>query len=79
MGTVVTGTAFSGQVAVDDVLYLSTGQKVRIKNIHSQDQQANEGFAGQRLALNIQTEVERNAIQRGDWLFAQPLYRQRIG
>ncbi|AZI15102.1 selenocysteine-specific translation elongation factor [Avibacterium paragallinarum] len=72
VGTVVTGTAFSGQVAVDDVLYLSTGQKVRIKNIHSQDQQANEGFAGQRLALNIQTEVERNAIQRGDWLFAQP-------
>ncbi|MEE6066375.1 selenocysteine-specific translation elongation factor, partial [Avibacterium paragallinarum] len=72
VGTVVTGTAFSGQVAIDDVLYLSTGQKVRIKNIHSQDQQANEGFAGQRLALNIQTEVERNAIQRGDWLFAQP-------
>ncbi|MFQ1022159.1 selenocysteine-specific translation elongation factor [Avibacterium paragallinarum] len=72
VGTVVTGTAFSGQVAVDDVLYLSTGQKVRIKNIYSQDQQANEGFAGQRLALNIQTEVERNAIRRGDWLFAQP-------
>ncbi|MFZ7143431.1 selenocysteine-specific translation elongation factor [Avibacterium avium] len=71
-GTVVTGTAFSGQVAINDELYLSTGQKVRVKNIHSQDSQAELGEAGQRLALNIQTEVSREAIQRGDWLFPQP-------
>ncbi|MFZ7277602.1 selenocysteine-specific translation elongation factor [Avibacterium endocarditidis] len=71
-GTVVTGTAFSGQVAINDELYLSTGQKVRVKNIHSQDSQAELGQAGQRLALNIQTEVSREAIQRGDWLFSQP-------
>ncbi|MFZ7171693.1 selenocysteine-specific translation elongation factor [Avibacterium avium] len=71
-GTVVTGTAFSGQVAINDELYLSTGQKVRVKNIHSQDSQAELGEAGQRLALNIQTEVSREAIQRGDWLFSQP-------
>ncbi|MFU2089245.1 selenocysteine-specific translation elongation factor [Avibacterium avium] len=70
-GTVVTGTAFSGQVAINDALYLSTGQKVRVKNIHSQDSQAELGEAGQRLALNIQTEVSREAIQRGDWLFSQ--------
>ncbi len=70
-GTVVTGTAFSGQVAINDELYLSTGQKVRVKNIHSQDSQAELGEAGQRLALNIQTEVSREAIQRGDWLFSQ--------
>ncbi|MFZ7108218.1 selenocysteine-specific translation elongation factor [Avibacterium avium] len=72
-GTVVTGTAFSGQVAINDELYLSTGQKVRVKNIHSQDSQSELGQAGQRLALNIQTEVSREAIQRGDWLFSQPL------
>ncbi|MFZ7274560.1 selenocysteine-specific translation elongation factor [Avibacterium avium] len=71
-GTVVTGTAFSGQVTINDELYLSTGQKVRVKNIHSQDSQAELGEAGQRLALNIQTEVSREAIQRGDWLFSQP-------
>ncbi|POY43333.1 selenocysteine-specific translation elongation factor [Avibacterium gallinarum] len=71
-GTVVTGTAFRGQVAINDALYLSTGQKVRVKNIHSQDSQAELGEAGQRLALNIQTEVSREAIQRGDWLFSQP-------
>ncbi|MFZ7129598.1 selenocysteine-specific translation elongation factor [Avibacterium avium] len=70
-GTVVTGTTFSGQVAINDELYLSTGQKVRVKNIHSQDSQAELGQAGQRLALNIQTEVSREAIQRGDWLFSQ--------
>ncbi|MCW9710999.1 selenocysteine-specific translation elongation factor [Avibacterium sp. 21-586] len=71
-GTVVTGTAFSGQVTINDELYLSTGQKVRVKNIHSQDSQAEFGEAGQRLALNIQTEVSREAIQRGDWLFSSP-------
>ncbi|MFZ7239551.1 selenocysteine-specific translation elongation factor [Avibacterium avium] len=70
-GTVVTGTAFSGQIAINDELYLSTGQKVRVKNIHSQDSQAELGEAGQRLALNIQTEVSRETIQRGDWLFSQ--------
>ncbi|VGM94729.1 SelB translation factor [uncultured Avibacterium sp.] len=45
---------------------------MRVKNIHSQDSQAELGEAGQRLALNIQTEVSREAIQRGDWLFSQP-------
>ena len=30
-GTVVTGTAFAGTVAIDDELFLSTGQKVRVK------------------------------------------------
>ncbi|URL01846.1 selenocysteine-specific translation elongation factor [Avibacterium sp. 21-595] len=71
-GTVVTGTAFSGRIATNEELYLSTGKKVRIKNIHSQDQQSMVGEAGQRLALNIQTDVERTEIQRGDWLFSHP-------
>ena len=70
-GTVVTGTAFSGKVQIDDTLFLSNGEKVRVKNIHAQNQQSDEGLAGQRLALNISTDFDRTLITRGDWLFAQ--------
>ncbi|TYG34534.1 selenocysteine-specific translation elongation factor [Lonepinella koalarum] len=71
-GTVVTGTAFSGKVNIDDELFLSNGEKVRVKNIHAQNQPSKQGLAGQRLALNIHTDIERSTIQRGDWLFHQP-------
>ena len=71
-GTVVTGTAFAGKVAIDDDLYLSNGQKVRVKNIHAQNEQSTEGLAGQRLALNINLDFDRTLIERGDWLFSQP-------
>ncbi|MDU8924956.1 selenocysteine-specific translation elongation factor [Pasteurellaceae bacterium LIM206] len=70
-GTVVTGTAFSGEVKLDDELYLSNGEKVRIKNIHAQNQPSKQGLAGQRLALNINSDLARSEIQRGDWLFSQ--------
>lgn len=71
-GTVVTGTAFAGSVSVNDELYLSTGQKVRIKNIHAQNQPSQQGLAGQRLALNLHIDLDRYPIQRGDWLFCRP-------
>ena len=70
-GTVVTGTAFSGTVQIDDELYLSDGSKVRVKNIHAQNQQNTQGIAGQRLALNINADLDRTSIRRGDWLFSQ--------
>ena len=70
-GTVVTGTAFSGKVQIDDTLFLSNGEKVRVKNIHAQNQQSDEGLAGQRLALNISTDFDRTLITRGGWLFTQ--------
>ncbi|WP_443091073.1 selenocysteine-specific translation elongation factor [Basfia succiniciproducens] len=70
-GTVVTGTAFSGKVKIDDELYLSNGGKVRVKNIHAQNRQNTEGLAGQRLALNINADLDRTQIERGDWFFSQ--------
>ncbi|TDQ57699.1 selenocysteine-specific translation elongation factor SelB [Mesocricetibacter intestinalis] len=70
-GTVVTGTAFGGNVEIEDELYLSGGEKVRIKNIHAQNQQNTHGSAGQRLALNINADLDRISIERGDWLFSQ--------
>ncbi|OOH89070.1 selenocysteine-specific translation elongation factor [Pasteurellaceae bacterium 15-036681] len=66
-GLVVTGTAVAGQVKIGDEFYLSNGQKVRVRNIHAQNNQSERGFAGQRLALNI-ANVEKEQIQRGDWI-----------
>lgn len=50
---------------------LSNGQTVRIKNIHSQNQQTNVGNAGERLALNLNVDLDRITIERGDWLLSQ--------
>lgn len=66
-GLVVTGTAVSGQVKLGDELYLSNGEKVRVKNIHAQNRESELGLAGQRLALNL-AGIEKSNIQRGDWL-----------
>ncbi|OOF36115.1 selenocysteine-specific translation elongation factor [Rodentibacter heidelbergensis] len=67
-GTVVTGTAFAGVVQVEDELFLSTGQKVRVKAIHAQNTPSEQGVAGQRLALNLNVDLDRISIKRGDWL-----------
>lgn len=68
-GVVVTGTAVSGTVHVGDSLYLSNGEKVRIKAIHAQNQPSEQGVAGERLALNL-ANVEKAEMTRGDWLAA---------
>ena len=72
-GVVVTGTAIAGQVKVGDELYLSTGQKARVRNIHAQNQPSEKGQAGQRLALNL-ANVEKAEIKRGDWLTSLAQY-----
>ncbi|WP_284337624.1 selenocysteine-specific translation elongation factor [Comamonas sp. NoAH] len=67
-GTVVTGTVFNGKVAVGDVLQHSgSGQEVRVRSIHAQNQSAEVGVAGQRCALNL-AGVAKEAIERGDWI-----------
>lgn len=72
-GLVVTGTVFSGKVQLGDELYLSAQQaKVRIKAIHAQNQPAAVGVAGQRVALNLATDLTKDDIQRGDWLSSLP-------
>ena len=70
-GAVVTGTAFAGAVSVDDELYLSSGQKVRVKAIHVQNTPSEQGLAGQRLALNLNADLARTPITRGDWLLQE--------
>ena len=69
-GTVVTGTALAGSVAVGDSLVLAPGgEVVRVRAIHAQNQSAASGHAGQRLALNL-AGIAKSAIARGDFLVA---------
>ena len=74
-GLVVTGTALNGQVAVGDRLWLSgRDSQVRVRSLHVQNTAAESGQAGQRIALNLVGDVQKQDIQRGDWLFdTQPL------
>ncbi|BBP04323.1 selenocysteine-specific translation factor [Sulfuriferula plumbiphila] len=76
IGTVVTGTVFSGTVAVGDKLVLSpSGIPVRVRSIHAQDRAAQTGVAGQRCALNlVGSGFDKAAVARGDWVLAGPLH-----
>ena len=67
-GTIVTGTVFNGQVAVgDSLVHSASGQVVRVRSIHAQNQAADSGVAGQRCALNL-AGIGKDAITRGDWI-----------
>jgi len=67
-GTVVTGTVFGGAVATGDNLQHSgTGQSLRVRSIHAQNQASDSGVAGQRVALNL-AGLAKDDIQRGDWI-----------
>lgn len=75
-GLVVTGTVYSGQVAVGDRLQLSpAGLAVRVRAIHAQDRKAEAGLAGERCALNITgADIDKDAVHRGDWVLAEPAH-----
>lgn len=64
-GTVVRGTAISGKIkSGDEIIFLPDGMKGRIRGIQSHGSFVQEGFAGERLALNI-PDFKREDIRRG--------------
>src|SRR6267378_4985449 len=68
IGTVVTGTLWSGTVRPGDTLtLLPSGQAVRVRQAQVHDRTVEEAHAGQRLALAIHG-VSRENVKRGDWL-----------
>jgi len=70
-GLVVTGTALSGEVKVGDTLWLTGVNKpMRVRGLHAQNQPAEQAHAGQRIALNIAGDAEKEQLNRGDWLLA---------
>jgi selenocysteine-specific elongation factor len=74
IGTVVTGTVFSGSVRQGDSLVLSpSGRRVRVRSLRAQDREASRGVAGQRVALAL-SGVEKADVTRGMWVLDQRLH-----
>ncbi|MBI5076558.1 MAG: selenocysteine-specific translation elongation factor [Nitrospirae bacterium] len=65
-GTVITGTAVSGMIAVDTpVEILPAGITTKVRGLHSHGKAIQKAYAGQRIAINLQG-VEKDDLQRGD-------------
>ncbi|SFQ54913.1 selenocysteine-specific elongation factor [Variovorax sp. OK605] len=70
VGTVVTGTVFSGSVRIGAELgVVPSGHTVRVRGIHAQNQKAESAHAGQRCALAL-AGVTKDQMHRGDWACA---------
>jgi selenocysteine-specific elongation factor len=68
IGTVVTGTLWSGSIAPGDVLRLEPrGRTVRVRSVQVHDEPVEEAEAGQRVAVNLPA-IERGELRRGDAL-----------
>jgi selenocysteine-specific elongation factor len=75
-GLVVTGTLFSGEIAVGDRLMISPkGLEARVRGLHAQNREAERARAGDRCALNIAgPRLAKDAIDRGDWALAPDIH-----
>jgi selenocysteine-specific elongation factor len=70
-GTVVTGTAVSGNVGVDAPLeVLPGGITAKLRSLQSHGETLKKAYAGQRVSFNLQG-IEKQVITRGDVL-AEP-------
>src|SRR3954447_16604113 len=68
IGTVVTGTLWSGSIAPGDLLRLDPrGRVVRARSVQVHDQAVEVAEAGQRVAVNLPA-IERGDLRRGDVL-----------
>ena len=79
IGTVATGTLWSGTVGEGDVLRAEpSGRDVRVRSVQVHDRSVARAEAGQRVALAL-PGVERRELRRGDVLVApgslRPSYR----
>ncbi|HZX32714.1 MAG TPA: selenocysteine-specific translation elongation factor [Rhodocyclaceae bacterium] len=75
VGTVVTGTAFSGRVQAGDQLLLSPpGKPVRVRSLRVQDSPADSGQVGERIALAL-TGIEKAEVERGMWVLTPALHQ----
>jgi selenocysteine-specific elongation factor len=69
VGTVVTGTVFSGRVATGDAVVVGPrGIAAKVRGLHVQDRPASGGGVGQRCAVNLAGDIDRQDIARGMWL-----------
>ena len=74
-GTIVTGTLWSGRIAVGDTLeVLPQGAQVRVRGVQTHGQTVAAGIAGSRVATNL-AGVEKKAIERGNVLCAPGAFK----
>lgn len=78
IGTVVTGTLWSGELRPGDVVSILPRSEnrgplaeVRVRSVESHGQQVEVGKEGTRLALNL-TGISRQEVQRGQWVVKNP-------
>jgi selenocysteine-specific elongation factor len=68
IGTVVTGTLWSGSVGGGDELLLEPGgRRVRVRSVQVHDREVDRAESGQRVAVSL-PGVERHDVRRGDAL-----------
>ncbi|EKT53671.1 selenocysteine-specific translation elongation factor [Providencia burhodogranariea] len=78
-GIVVTGTALAGQVSMGESLWLTgADSSVRVRGIHRQNQQAEMAQAGDRVALNLVGDIDKENVSRGDWLLSHQPFAAAI-
>jgi len=74
IGTVVTGTLWSGTLGEGDELRLEpAGQMVRVRSVQVHDRPVQRAEAGQRVAVAL-PGVERSRVRRGDALVSPGAY-----
>ena len=75
IGTVCTGTAHAGTVAIGDELLLlppvpgQSPRRGRVRSLHAQNAPAARASAGQRVAIGL-AGLEKDEVERGQWLAA---------
>ena len=75
IGTVVTGTLWSGSIGEGDELRVEPrGRTVRVRSVQVHDRPVDRANAGQRVAIAL-PGVERSDVRRGDALVAPGAYR----
>src|SRR6476469_2074700 len=66
IGTVATGTLWSGRISAGDVLRIDpVGREVRVRSVQVHDREVDTGTAGQRVAVAL-PGLERRELGRGD-------------
>jgi selenocysteine-specific elongation factor len=80
IGTVVTGTLWSGTLSAEDVVAVlpqrvghgaADLREVRVRSIEVHDREVEVATGGQRVALNL-TGVARQDVDRGQWVVKDP-------
>jgi selenocysteine-specific elongation factor len=74
IGTIATGTLWSGSVGEGDVLQIEPGgREVRVRSVQVHDTPTPRADAGQRVAVSL-PGIERHELRRGDALVAPGSY-----